>query len=477
MPQEWLKKHDLTPGRKSTVLDLYGTYSMPEKDRLSEVPPEVWQLTQLTELDLGGHHLSQLPPEIGRLTRLRKLGLYGNDLSSLPPEIAKLRQLRELNLGKNERLTALPPEIGALAHLQVLKLGSCNRLKTLPPEIGQLRQLRVLELNHTALQAMPPEIGQLVKLEELTLTRCPLTSLPDEIAALAKLRKLYAPEAKLEALPLEWDLSRVKELKLDGNPLKSFRLERAADHPVDVQARNAWGRTALHWAAQAELPAALGGEVLTSLLALGADPNTADAWGYTPLHEAAMQGCAGRVAALLAAGAEPAARVQQGPQAGATALELAIYESQRTSEARQSRRYEAALELLQPCSPEPGAEQSDWYLKAQRGTYQDKTATKVAHLAGKKFDYRQQRWLCRGSAATGYTVSVQGKPLSSLNDSRPMMWQGPLPQAEGCLICQSKDLIMVYNECGVSYSDGDLSWDCEAFCSTCGWYSQWLYDE
>src|SRR5215467_8542320 len=38
---------------------------------LTQLPPELSQLTDLQELDLDNNQLSQLPPEIGRLTNLQ----------------------------------------------------------------------------------------------------------------------------------------------------------------------------------------------------------------------------------------------------------------------------------------------------------------------------------------------------------------------------------------------------------------------
>lgn len=54
----------------------------------------------ITELDLSGRDITEVPPEIGQLTQLEKLNLglrydeqlncLKNKLSSLPPEIAQL---------------------------------------------------------------------------------------------------------------------------------------------------------------------------------------------------------------------------------------------------------------------------------------------------------------------------------------------------------------------------------------------------
>jgi len=62
-------------------------------NQLTQLPPEIGQLTQLQELDLRNNKLTQLPPEIGQLTQLRELHLNGNQITQLPKEIGQLTQL------------------------------------------------------------------------------------------------------------------------------------------------------------------------------------------------------------------------------------------------------------------------------------------------------------------------------------------------------------------------------------------------
>ena len=64
-----------------------------------------------TSLDLTGNQLTELPPEIGQLTSLTTLYLQENQLTALPEQIGQLTNLQSLDL-LNNQLTALPEQIG-----------------------------------------------------------------------------------------------------------------------------------------------------------------------------------------------------------------------------------------------------------------------------------------------------------------------------------------------------------------------------
>ena len=86
-------------------------------------------------LDLSGLELTQLPPEIGQLRNLTWLYVDNNLLTQLPATIGQLSNLGELDVEGNQ-LTELPPEIGQLSNLRKLNLNG-NPLQTPPPEIVQ----------------------------------------------------------------------------------------------------------------------------------------------------------------------------------------------------------------------------------------------------------------------------------------------------------------------------------------------------
>jgi hypothetical protein len=151
-----------------------------------------------TDLDLSDIGLSELPPELWELSDLRELYLGNspfthvddlNHLTVLPPEIARLEQLEVLDISSN-LLTNLPPEIGSLEHLEILWL-PYNQLSSLPPEIAQLKSLCILNLMGNNLRELPSEMGQMTALYEeiacrswrsgIILSENPQLSIPAEV--------------------------------------------------------------------------------------------------------------------------------------------------------------------------------------------------------------------------------------------------------------------------------------------------------
>ncbi|MCB9422778.1 MAG: leucine-rich repeat domain-containing protein [Ardenticatenaceae bacterium] len=187
-------------------------------NRLTAVPPEIGQLTNLEWLSLDGNRLTAVPPEIGQLTNLRTLKLFSNELTVLPSEIGQLTNLEVLSLGGNQ-LTAIPPEIVQLTNLHKLYL-SDSQLKTVPPEIIQLTNLQTLNLGDNQLTAVPPEIVRLTNLEVLSLGGNRLTAVPPEIVRLTNLQTLYLYDNELTAVP-EWlvQMPHLKNLYIYWNPI------------------------------------------------------------------------------------------------------------------------------------------------------------------------------------------------------------------------------------------------------------------
>jgi len=126
----------------------------------------------LKVLSLGGNQFSNIPDQIFELTNLRSLYIGGNQLQTLPRKIKNLEKLQNLYLGGNQ-LDEIPSEVGLLQNLQSLSLCE-NKLRRLPSSIAYLRKLKSLALHKNELTALPPEIIKLHSLYELSLRDNPL---------------------------------------------------------------------------------------------------------------------------------------------------------------------------------------------------------------------------------------------------------------------------------------------------------------
>lgn len=114
-----------------------------------ELPPELGDLTGLTELFITHDHLTgAIPEEIGNLSNLRHLGIYGTHIDApLPATLGQLTELEHLDLPFNSLTGPIPPELGALHKLEDVHLMENNLEGMLPNELAQLERLRVLALS------------------------------------------------------------------------------------------------------------------------------------------------------------------------------------------------------------------------------------------------------------------------------------------------------------------------------------------
>ena len=71
-------------------------------------------------LDLSTLTLTSVPPELGQLSNLSELYLDQNQLTSVPPELGQLSNLATLVLDRNPNLAFPPPEILAQGTQAVL---------------------------------------------------------------------------------------------------------------------------------------------------------------------------------------------------------------------------------------------------------------------------------------------------------------------------------------------------------------------
>ncbi len=131
-------------------------YSLKLKDRLREVPPEVFtSFPNLQWLDLSKNRLKEIPANLGLLKNLKKLILFKNKIEALPPEIGQLEDLRELIVNQNE-------------------------LETLPEEIGKLKKLRYIDMWSNNITGLPGSMAEMYALEEIDLRVIVMTEAEQE---------------------------------------------------------------------------------------------------------------------------------------------------------------------------------------------------------------------------------------------------------------------------------------------------------
>ncbi len=126
---------------------------------LYSLPAELWRCRNLRSLHVAGTrkiYLSELPPEMENLTRLTELDLAGNRFQEIPNIIGRLQNLQHLNL-RDTQIRELPPFLANLRHLSYLDVRD-NRIRTLPDAIYQ----------HVDANSRTDRYGLLIDQENLT---------------------------------------------------------------------------------------------------------------------------------------------------------------------------------------------------------------------------------------------------------------------------------------------------------------------
>ncbi|NGX37832.1 MAG: E3 ubiquitin-protein ligase SlrP [Chlamydiae bacterium] len=189
--------------------------------KLTHIPKQVFQITQLTHLYIQDTLISELSEQIGDLSNLQELHLFNNFISRLPENITKLSKLKKL-LIKNNLLSELPKKFHALSSLKKLVLGS-NRFSKFPRQICDLSNLKKLFFNNNSLSGLPEAVTKLSKLKILDLSKNSLHELPKNLHKLSALTDLYLDNNKFSNFPIEtYDLPILNCLSLDHNKLQSI---------------------------------------------------------------------------------------------------------------------------------------------------------------------------------------------------------------------------------------------------------------
>lgn len=245
-PERILTKIREAQLKKLTKLDLSAGYGAGESKKLSAIPPEVFELEHLEELDLTNNNIKNIPDSITNLHNLTTLDLTGNGLTVLPEAVTKLHGLKTLNLWNNaldelpesisemeqlvtlqlwrNRLTSLPTSLYELKNLESLNLGY-NHIRTLSPLLTRLKKLTSLWLPSNPLDSAQDWdwIGSLTDLTHLGLGICNLKEVPRYIRELTQLTYLNLVHNEITSLPdFLYELKRLEVLELQANPIKEL---------------------------------------------------------------------------------------------------------------------------------------------------------------------------------------------------------------------------------------------------------------
>uniref|UniRef100_A0A3Q2NXF1 FLII actin remodeling protein n=1 Tax=Fundulus heteroclitus TaxID=8078 RepID=A0A3Q2NXF1_FUNHE len=198
---------DLENSRNMLVLNL-------SHNGIESIPNQLFiNLTDLLYLDLSDNKLDSLPPQMRRLVHLQTLILNNNPLMH-----AQLRQLpamvalQTLHLRNTQRTQSnMPTSLEGLTNLADVDLSS-NDLSRVPECLYSLSSLKRLNLSSNQISELSLCIDQWNQLETLNLSRNQLTSLPSAICKLSKLKKLYLNSNKLDFDGLPPGVSKLANL-------------------------------------------------------------------------------------------------------------------------------------------------------------------------------------------------------------------------------------------------------------------------
>lgn len=114
------------------------------KNKLMEVPQEIFKFKNLQDLDLSKNKLTRLPSNF-KFEDLRNLNISRNKFEVFPEVVCKNTSIRNLFMGKNF-VKYLPESIGDMENLIVFDIWF-NPLEDLPKSMTKLRNLRSLDLS------------------------------------------------------------------------------------------------------------------------------------------------------------------------------------------------------------------------------------------------------------------------------------------------------------------------------------------
>uniref|UniRef100_A0A8B9L8U4 Protein flightless-1 homolog n=1 Tax=Astyanax mexicanus TaxID=7994 RepID=A0A8B9L8U4_ASTMX len=237
----------------------------------SGVPDDIFQLDDLSVLDLSFNQLSEIPRDLENsrnmlvlnlshnsidnipnqlfinLTDLLYLDLSDNKLDSLPPQMRRLVHLQTLILNNNPLMHAQLRQLPAMVALQTLHLRNTQRTQSNMPTslegLTNLADVLLCEGHHDNKLAHNPPVMRLI-LDQLYIhTNNNLELIPEGLCRCGKLKKLVLNKNRLVTLPEAIHfLSDLEVLDVRENPnlvMPPKPVDRAAEwYNIDFSLQN-----------------------------------------------------------------------------------------------------------------------------------------------------------------------------------------------------------------------------------------------
>ncbi|XDD44741.1 leucine-rich repeat domain-containing protein (plasmid) [Leptospira sp. WS60.C2] len=219
--------------QKLKYLEIWGGYN---KVRSLEIPPEIQNLSDLSELHLISCKVKELPDELCRLTKLKTIHLRNQNFTEFPKVLTKITSLEDLVVSSCPQIQSLPEELKNLINLKHLNLEwsfkKINSLENFEDELDAFFD-DMDESEGITGWPIPSVIGELTNLISLNLDHCDVSDITP-LNKLMNLETLSLASSKItDLLPIS-ELANLKFLNLDMN----YKIKDISNMPSSLQNLN-----------------------------------------------------------------------------------------------------------------------------------------------------------------------------------------------------------------------------------------------
>uniref|UniRef100_A0AAQ4QXE9 FLII actin remodeling protein n=1 Tax=Gasterosteus aculeatus aculeatus TaxID=481459 RepID=A0AAQ4QXE9_GASAC len=201
-------------GELSSLPNLRAVVARANNLKNSGVPDDIFQLDDLSVLDLSYNQLTEIPRDLENSRNMLVLNLSHNNIDSIPNQLfINLTDLLYLDLSDN-KLDSLPPQMRRLVHLQTLTLNNNPLMHAQLRQLPAMVALQTLHLRNTqrTQSNMPTSLEALTHLADVDLSCNDLTRLPECLYSLSSLKRLNLSSNQISELSLCIDQSRVSAI-------------------------------------------------------------------------------------------------------------------------------------------------------------------------------------------------------------------------------------------------------------------------